>query len=188
MAIAKPLPSVKFLRKLFRYEPETGKLYWLPRTPDMFKDAKRSKEHACAMWNANNANKEAGSKKRHIDVKINSEFYKAHRIIWAIYYGETPEKTPDHINGNGLDNRIINLREATTSQQRMNSVVPSNNTTGAKGVYIDKRRNNKFYAKIVVDKKSIHLGYFESLNDAIAARKAAEMKYFGEFRRLDNNE
>lgn len=179
----KDLPSVELLRQLVRYEPETGKLYWLPRTPDMFRNGKQSKEATCNSWNVKNSGKEAGwVSGNRIQFQINKKEYKIHRIIWKLHYGVDPVLTIDHINGNGLDNRIINLREADYSQQAINKGLQKSNTMGVKGVYLAKK-TGKFYSQIWSNNKTICLGHYKTFEEAVAARKAAEVKYHGEYAR-----
>lgn len=86
----------------------------------------------------------------------------------------------DHKNRNTLDNRRENLRLATKSQNAMNSELPNNNTSGYKGIdYRIKRK--QWRARITVDGSVKHLGWFQSKEDAIKAREAAEMEYYKEF-------
>lgn len=89
---------------------------------------------------------------------------------------------PDHIHGKETryDNRKSNLRIVTTQQNSMNSTLYKNNTSGITGVTWHKR-DNVWQARIKVGYKYIHLGYFNSFDDAVNARKEAEEKYFGEF-------
>lgn len=86
----------------------------------------------------------------------------------------------DHINNKKNDNRKINLRKVTDSQNNMNRKLRSNNTSGVTGVYWDKS-SQKWFAQIVANKEKKFLGYFNDFNDAVTARKDAEEKYFGEF-------
>lgn len=86
----------------------------------------------------------------------------------------------DHINRNGFDNRKSNLRLATIQQNCMNKSIQINNTSNVPGVSWRKDRN-KWRAYITVSRKQITLGLYERKEDAIAARKAAEEEYFGEF-------
>lgn len=87
----------------------------------------------------------------------------------------------DHINHDTLDNRRSNLRFVTASQNQMNRVKRIDNTSGVTGVYWHKR-DNIWLSNITVNDKTIHLGYFENFDDAITARKEAELKYFGEYK------
>lgn len=89
---------------------------------------------------------------------------------------------PDHIHGSQTryDNRKSNLRIATTQQNSMNSTLCKNNTSGVTGV-VWHSRDGVWQARIKVNYKYIHLGYFDSFEDAVKARKEAEEKYFGEF-------
>lgn len=87
----------------------------------------------------------------------------------------------DHIDRNRLNNLSSNLRLVTYSQNGMNKGKQSNNTSGIVGVSWDKSRN-KWEAHIKINKKKLHLGRFKNKEDAINARKEAEIKYFGEYR------
>jgi hypothetical protein len=84
----------------------------------------------------------------------------------------------DHVNGNGLDNRLSNLRPATHSQNYYNARARVDNTTGVKGVHA---HLNGYRASIAFDGKRVHLGTFKTVAEATAARHAAEQKYHGEY-------
>lgn len=86
----------------------------------------------------------------------------------------------DHIKHNTFDNRKSKLRIATTSQNAMNRIIGSNNTSGITGVVWAKSRN-KWKAEIKINDKTIYLGSYDRFEDAIKARKEAEEKYFGNF-------
>ena len=86
----------------------------------------------------------------------------------------------DHRNRNGLDNQRHNLRIATSQQNSMNIGLRSNNTSGHIGVCWDKR-SQRWKAKLTFNYKTINIGYFDEKDLAIAARKDAEKKYYGEF-------
>lgn len=88
----------------------------------------------------------------------------------------------DHINGDTLDNRRSNLRECTNTENCRNRADNYNNKSGYKGVFwYTHCKTPKWVANITVDRKKIHLGYFENIEDAIEARRKAEEKYFGEY-------
>ena len=89
----------------------------------------------------------------------------------------------DHINGNPLDNRKSNLRLCKKQDNCRHRVkLSKNNTTGFNGIFIDKRRKNKYVAQINTNGKGIHIGCFRNINDAIHARRRTEEEYFGEFK------
>lgn len=88
----------------------------------------------------------------------------------------------DHINGNPLDNRKVNLRLATRQQNQFNRRHQKNNKLGVKGVCWC-RRAKKYRSTIKLNRKVIHLGYFPSLEEADKAYRDAEVKYFGSFAR-----
>ena len=175
----KKLPSQEMLKKLLRYEPETGKLFWRERTPDMFVDSdKFPAEVNCSQWNARFAEKEGFTK---VDVggyrrgRVLNIQYQAHRVIWKMIYNEEPEEI-DHVEGNRSDNRIHMLRASNCIDNRKNKKRPLTNNSGVIGVAWSKR-NRKWRARIKVSKKNYELGFFADFDEAVAARKEAEKKY-----------
>lgn len=81
----------------------------------------------------------------------------------------------DHINRNGLDNRLKNLRPVNNSENSLNCKLRSDNTSGYTGISWYRFRNHKNWnSRITINKKRINLGYFENLQDAIKARKYYE--------------
>lgn len=92
----------------------------------------------------------------------------------------------DHINGKPNDNRIENLRIITHEKNMKNVKLPSNNTSGYKGVYYSKRER-KWKSFVRVNKQPKHLGTFDSKEDAIAARQRAENEYYGEYKRKEED-
>jgi len=107
--------------------------------------------------------------------------FRAHRLAWFLMTGQVPEQV-DHINRERDDNRISNLRAATASQNRFNTVAHRDSGTGAKNVYRVKRGNcERWKVAMMVKGKTIRLGSFKTQEDAeIAASKARETHH-GEF-------
>lgn len=161
------LPSVGYLRQRLRYEPDTGKLYWL------------SCPHRSAAWNARYAGREAfSSKDRHgyRQTNLDGSVLRAHRVAWVLAYGEWPEADIDHVNHDRADNRLRNLRKATRSENLRNTRLPPRNTSGVCGVSWSKK-SAKWRADIHHDGKQRFLGHFDEFDDAVAARKAAERQF-----------
>jgi len=104
-----------------------------------------------------------------------------HRLV-ALHFVANPENLScvDHIDRNKKNNNYMNLRWCTYSQNQMNHPKRRNNSTGITGVYYDERLK-KYVARIHVNGKFIHLGYFDTLEDAAIKRFAAEIVYFGKF-------
>lgn len=102
--------------------------------------------------------------------------YYSHRLAWFYIHGNMPESQVDHIDGNGLNNRICNLRDVSGSENLKNQRIRKTNTSGHTGVSYAKDRN-KWHAQIQVNKKKKSLGHFASLEDAISAREEANKKY-----------
>ena len=102
-----------------------------------------------------------------------------HRLVMGL-----PEEIYDidHIHGNCSknDNRKVNLRIATRSQNIANKGTMSNNTSGATGVVWNKGKE-KWEAYININYKRIYLGSYSDFENAVKVRKEAENKYFGEF-------
>ena len=90
----------------------------------------------------------------------------------------------DHINGNPLDNRKSNLRICNVSQNAMNQKTSTRNKSGHKGIFWDKSRN-KWRATISINKKPVMVGRFDTLEEAIEARRQAEIEYYGGYRRQE---
>jgi hypothetical protein len=139
--------------------------------------------------NARWAGKVAGNINRrgYVRIGINGRSYLAHRLAWFFIYGEWPQKDLDHIDGDPGNNHIANLRLATRQENTRNRQKNKNNTAGVPGVSWCKR-TGKFLVQIKVDGKSIFLGRIPTLTEASAARAAAEIKYFGDFRRSPCNQ
>ena len=114
-------------------------------------------------------------KKRYMQVTINRSVYKLHRIIWKMVHNEYPEEI-DHIDGNGLNNILSNLRKADSNINSRNKRLNSKNTSGQMGVFLNKR-NKKWVARIQSNYNVIYLGSFISFNEAVLCRKKAEKKY-----------
>lgn len=172
--MTKDLPSPELLRKLLRYEPETGKLFWLPRPVAMF-----ASEAYCKSWNTRYSGQEAftaSGAKGYLTGDIFDRKHYAHRVIWALVTGAWPKHQIDHENHNRADNKWLNLRDATNVQNGRNQSRAKNNTTGVTGVSF-KKANGKYHARISVNNKRIDLGYFDSLEEAAAARARANADY-----------
>lgn len=109
-----------------------------------------------------------------------------HRIILERILGRPlkREEWADHINRDGLDNRRSNLRLANRSQNSANSIRSARNTSGFKGASWSKSKN-KWHSRIRVNTILIHLGYFDTPEQAHEAYKRAAIKYFGEFARFE---
>ena len=120
----------------------------------------------------------------------NRRIGKMHRFIYEAHNGKISDGfVIDHINGNTSDNRKKNLRAVTQWQNTLNRKDNSNNTSGVKGVYIRTlSQSQKYGARIQYRNKYIHLGIFDTIEEAAEARKQAEIKYFGEYRRKESED
>lgn len=174
---AKMLPDTALLRQLLRYDEHSGKLYWLDRTIEHFYECENPKK-SCSSWNGRYAGKEAFTHKNNCGYMcgfVLGESYLAHRIAWRIFYDESPNEI-DHINGMRSDNRIVNLRSVTFSENARNKKIQSNNTSGCAGVCFSNKKG-KWIARIKLHGKFVCLGSFTHFDGAVAARKNAEVTF-----------
>lgn len=116
------------------------------------------------------------------EVSLFGKRYRAHHLAWLIMTGEWPPRDVDidHINRDRSDNRWANLRIATRGQNNMNASGNGRGKNPHRGVYAS-RNGQRWNVRITVDKKYIGLGTYDSIEEAVRVRKAAERKYFGAF-------
>lgn len=99
-----------------------------------------------------------------------------HRVIYAMHHGKWPEGLVDHIDGDPSNNKIENLRVATNSENLRNCRRSLANKSGATGVFWFER-TKRWMVSIGHQGKQIHLGYYQDKDEAIAARKEAEVRF-----------
>ena len=120
----------------------------------------------------------------YIQIGIDYKKYMAHRLAWLIMTGKWPKEQIDHKNGNRSDNRWCNLREATHTENQLNTDLYKNNTSGYKGVVWSKKAC-KWQVQIRDNNKSKWLGYYDDETAAAKVYNEAAIKYHGEFARLN---
>lgn len=105
------------------------------------------------------------------------KYYLAHRVIWEMHYGAIPDGMEvDHIDHDRLNNVISNLRLVSSSDNSRNMSLRSTNKSGTPGVSWNAARN-KWQARVWAYGKRIHLGLFETKEEAVAVREAANLKH-----------
>lgn len=158
MTKAKEMPPVELLRELFYYNPETGEVRWKTRPKRAPKDIVGSIAGTITTTGRR-------------QVRVNGRYYQVHRIAYIIYNGEVlqPHEEIDHINRNPLDNRITNLRKVDRSGNLHNRGLLRTNRSGVTGVCYDNERG-----KWLAHFRKKHLGRYNTLEEAVAARKQAE--------------
>lgn len=153
--------TVERLKRVLRYDRETGKFFWLHTGRATTKDAEAGHVRAIG----------------YRAVMIDGVSFYAHRLAWFWEFGCWPSNWIDHKNGDRDDNRIENLRDVTPSQNSHNtSKLGPNNTTGFRGVakYMD-----KFIAQIMVDGVREAISMHHSPEDAGEAYRKRYVELFG---------
>jgi hypothetical protein len=151
------------LKELLDYDPETGIFTWkVDRNQNV-----RAGMKAGTVMNTG-----------YIMVHVKNMFITGHRLAWFYMNGYFPECHIDHIDQNRTNNAISNLRLAHNNHadNSQNRTLQSNNTTGYPGVHHCKR-DKKFIARISVQGKRRVVGYYDTLEEAIAARDTAKAVY-----------
>ncbi len=153
--------SVDFIKSQFDYDRDSG-IVKRKATGGL---GSKTRNHRCSYITF----------KIHIDGKKKNVF--AHRIAWVLHYGEWPKGQIDHIDGNGLNNRLVNLRDVSHAENQRNQKLHSRNKSGYRGVSLD-RKTGKWQAHIWANGKRLYLGRFDTALAAGEARTAAETKYW----------
>jgi len=153
------------LKEVLEYNPDTGVFTWIKSI------GRRVKAGDIAGYK---------DKRGYICIVVKQKKYQAHRLAYLYITGNFPENQIDHINHIRDDNRWTNLRNATMSQNKANTVKQKNNTSGYKGVVWHKRRK-KWYARISYMNKDIHVGSYTTPQEAAEAYKKKAIELFGEF-------
>lgn len=152
------------------HDRDTGELFW-----------------KVSHWKRVKAGNVAGDKYRngYRRVCVDSKEYLAHRVVWMMAYGEWPTNEIDHINGDRADNRLCNLRLATSTQNKQNTGRRSDNKSGRVGVSWQKNLG-KWQAAITVNRKQRHLGFYPDIESAAMAyaKAKAELHKFQPVSRL----
>lgn len=158
-----------------RYEPDTGNFIWL-----VLRNSHGGKVKPGAVAGTRVVEKN-GDKR--IIIGVFGKYYRAHRLAFLFMTGKLLPRhiDVDHEDGDDFNNRWSNLRPATRGQNNWNNHnIRCDNKSGVRGVSWSIQAG-KWTARVTVNKKVIHLGNFAKLKDAAKVRRAAELKYFGQY-------
>lgn len=154
------------LKKLLHYHPETGVFTWKIKRSNKIKIG----QVAGNLWINTHNNKKY--RRLYIDGKL----YYSHRIAWLYMTGFLPIDQIDHIDGDGTNNRYLNLREVSDADNHKNQKKYISNSSGITGISWNSNAG-KWQCSIQSSNKSIYLGLYGHIFDAVCARKNAEIKY-----------
>lgn len=162
------------LRRLLHYDGETGILTWRERS-----QADHIGERDVKGWNSRWAGKRAGSKrvapcgKPYWVIRVVGNRLYAHQVVMMMLGHDISGREIDHIDGNGLNNKIENLRFATREENARNYRRLALNTSGVTGVSFHPR-DLVWVARGHADGKIVYLGNFRHKSEAVQARKEWE--------------
>lgn len=165
--------TLEFLKSIIDYDPATGSATWKKRTAYEFTSIE-----ACIAWNESSAGKPIGTiftnqrGHKYVSVTILGKSYRLSRLIFFYITGRWPTGDIMHKDRVGTNNAWTNLKEVTRAENMKNVAMTSRNTSGHVGVSWN-RHKKKWHASVMVNYKTIHLGYFHNKLDAIAARSKA---------------
>lgn len=166
------------LRKIVSYNADTGELTWSGRPEEAGdREAKR--------WNARYAGRKSlacAAASGHLTGTIGKRHFKAHRVCWALHFGEWPDGEIDHVNGNPADNRIVNLRIATRAQNAKNIKKRRGAISRFRGV---SRDGSRWRAMINSDGVRTHIGTFDDELYAAVAYDLFALIFHQEFARTN---
>lgn len=162
-------PDKNYVFSILSYDRESGWFLW-----------KESRGSTRAGRRAGSCSLSNGKPYRRI--KIDKVLYSEHHLAWLFEYGEWPPFDLDHIDGDGENNKISNLRPCTMSQNKGNSKKYKNNKSGHKGVFW-RKDIQRWTVSIQCERRRIYLGRFVKYEDAVAAYNSAAEKYFADFAR-----
>lgn len=155
------------LNSVLRYDSESGHLYW---KEDRGRHKVKGKIAGYAHCEG------------YVAVGLDGKRFLAHRVAWMLTYGTWPDEWIDHVNGNRSDNRLVNLRECSPSENNSNR----KNGPGRdlpKGVSFH-RRTGKYQAHVRKSGRVVYSGLFASVEEAAVAYVANASIAHGEFARF----
>lgn len=159
--------SYERLREILSYNLKSGKFTWIKKTSIR---TKIGEEAGHTYTSAN------GRQYLHLTIDYNK--FACHRLAWFYVTGAWPDFEIDHCDGDGLNNRWLNLRPAEHQQNSYNTKLRVDNKTGVKGVSYDCSRG-----KYAVDLNGRHFGRYATLHEAKAVRERLARVAHGDFYR-----
>lgn len=160
------MSTLEEFQTVIRYEPSTGEFFW---TRDRCRGIRAGDK-------AGHTRKRTG----YVMMKIFGKQYQGHRLAWFFIHGYWPENQIDHKDRDRSNNAIDNLREATISQNSMNTGLKQQNTSGYRGVTWN-RSVGKWQAQAKIQGKNNYLGIFSTAEEASFAYEAFRAVHHGEF-------
>lgn len=163
-------PSIDYIKSRLSVDVEAGKAYWIDAT----------KHHIPLIGKeAGSIRRGSSNHKKYWHIKIDGTPIKRSRIVFAVANGFWPDEIVDHINGDSLDDRIENLRSATTTQNAWNHKSRAKQSDLPMG--IRRLPSGRYQARIACNKKFHSLGSFETSAEAVDVYQQKRKEMFGDY-------
>lgn len=162
-------PDRDYLAQRLRVDIDNGTAVWI--------DA--SAQHTGLNGREAGSARTSHSGKRYCHIKVDGVPLKRSHIIFLFAYGHWPDDQIDHINGDSMDDRIVNLRAATATQNAWNHKRRAKASSCPMGVR--RLESGRFQARIACNKKTVHLGTFATEHDAAQAYQQHRKELFGDY-------
>lgn len=160
-----PQEVIDEMKERLNYDPNTGVITWRESKSNYVKNGT-----------------ECGTLKPsgYLVINFSKQLYRAHRVAWVMHYGKNPSTFLDHVNQDKTDNRIENLREASSSQNKCNITRRSDNKSGYRGISWDRFRN-KWKVEVQIQGKSVRKRIAD-FDEAVGWVKQKQAELHGDFR------
>lgn len=169
----------ELIRTSIDYNPETGEFKWkLTRPSEHFSTPSSEKRWYTLFAGKAIDGLTSCGRTKYVVIRVNGRKFKAHRVAWYLVHGEWPQECVDHIDGDGINNKINNLRSVSKLENSRNSRLSKSNTSSVNGVHL--RKDTEMY--VVRGSKPngdggftrIYLGQYATLVEAESVREAWE--------------
>lgn len=117
---------------------------------------------------------------KYINIRIDGAIYKAHRLVWLYVHGHFPAQMIDHIDGNGLNNRLCNLRECDRIRNMWNRGRSTNNKSGEKNVSFHKG-SGTWHVRFRIQGANRFFGSYTSFEEAASVARCLRSGIHGAF-------
>ena len=165
-----PGETIAWMRNCFDVRPEDGELIWVQPPSN----------HPRLLGKAAGSPRPTHSGKRYVHIKMDRRPFKRGWLIFLFVHGRWPTECLDHIDGDSLNDRIVNLRDATVMQNAWNHHKRARRINLPMGVRLA-TKSGRYQARIGYNKQQLHLGTYDTPQEAEMVYLAKRKELFGEY-------